>query len=307
MKILIFSWRDIRHPKSGGAETVTHELARRWVNLGHKVTLLSARFPGSRNSQITDGVKIIRCADFYRYSSLQYLIFLFKTIRYYRQCLSGKYDLVIDQVHGLPFFTVFYVKEKVILFPLEVAGKIWQYEIPFPFNLIGQLLEYAYFRLYSRFPAITISESVKKELMTNGLKQVKIIPLGNSIKTLNNISKKNKYPTIISLGRIVPMKRLENTIKAFALVLKQYPASKLYIVGQGKQSYIQQLKQFAASLHIGLSIIWCGYVSEKIKFDDYSQTMMPKNIDDLAYYSLGQLAHLIKRKKITSTELFPFF
>ena len=53
-----------------------------------------------------------------------------------------------------------------------------------------------------------------------------------------------------------------------------------------------------------------GYVNnakqEKIKLEDYSKTVMPKNIDDLAFYSIGQLAYLIKTKKITSTELTKF-
>ncbi len=54
-----------------------------------------------------------------------------------------------------------------------------------------------------------------------------------------------------------------------------------------------------------------GYVNNIIQkdlvFDDYSKTKMPKNIDDLAYYSIGQLAYLIKTKKITSTELTKFY
>jgi len=54
-----------------------------------------------------------------------------------------------------------------------------------------------------------------------------------------------------------------------------------------------------------------GYVNtskqEELKFDDYSKTKMPKDIDDLAYYSIGQLAYLIKTRKITSTELTKFY
>lgn len=40
---------------------------------------------------------------------------------------------------------------------------------------------------------------------------------------------------------------------------------------------------------------------------DYSNTKIPENIDDLAFYSIGQLAHLIKTKQITSTELTKFY
>lgn len=40
---------------------------------------------------------------------------------------------------------------------------------------------------------------------------------------------------------------------------------------------------------------------------DYSKTKMPKDINNLAFYSIGQLAHLIKTKQITSVKLTKFF
>jgi len=44
-----------------------------------------------------------------------------------------------------------------------------------------------------------------------------------------------------------------------------------------------------------------------IKYGDYSNTKLPQNYDDLAFYTIGQLTHLIKTRKITSTELTKFF
>ena len=46
---------------------------------------------------------------------------------------------------------------------------------------------------------------------------------------------------------------------------------------------------------------------KQIKFSDYSQTKLPEDINDLAYYSIGELAELIHTKQITSTELTKFF
>lgn len=43
------------------------------------------------------------------------------------------------------------------------------------------------------------------------------------------------------------------------------------------------------------------------KSNDYSNTKMPENFTDLAYYSIGQLAHLLKTKQITSVQLTKFF
>lgn len=40
-----------------------------------------------------------------------------------------------------------------------------------------------------------------------------------------------------------------------------------------------------------------------LKFSNYSYVKMPANINDLAFYSIGELAQLIKTKKVTSTQL----
>ncbi|MBI5729860.1 MAG: amidase [Ignavibacteriales bacterium] len=44
-----------------------------------------------------------------------------------------------------------------------------------------------------------------------------------------------------------------------------------------------------------------------LKFSSYSNVKMPGNMEDLVYYSIGELAQLIKTKKLTSTELTKFF
>lgn len=45
----------------------------------------------------------------------------------------------------------------------------------------------------------------------------------------------------------------------------------------------------------------------EIKFSDYSYVQLPANKNDLAFYTIGELAELIKTKQITSTELTKFF
>jgi Asp-tRNA(Asn)/Glu-tRNA(Gln) amidotransferase A subunit family amidase len=44
-----------------------------------------------------------------------------------------------------------------------------------------------------------------------------------------------------------------------------------------------------------------------IQFSDYSDTKLPSDINDLAFYTIGQLAELIRTKQITSVELTTFF
>ncbi len=44
-----------------------------------------------------------------------------------------------------------------------------------------------------------------------------------------------------------------------------------------------------------------------LKLSNYSHTKMPSKIDDLIYYSVGELSYLIKNKKVSSTDLTKMF
>lgn len=62
---------------------------------------------------------------------------------------------------------------------------------------------------------------------------------------------------------------------------------------------------------ISFNPIPIGYKNEteqkQLQFSDYSKTNLPINKDDLAFYSIGQLAELIRTKEISSVELTKFF
>ena len=48
MRILVLNWRDIRSPRAGGAELLTHEIAKRLVARGHEVTWFTSETRGVR-------------------------------------------------------------------------------------------------------------------------------------------------------------------------------------------------------------------------------------------------------------------
>jgi len=41
----MFDWRCWLNPAMGGAEVFTYEVAKRWVEAGHEVTLFTSEFP----------------------------------------------------------------------------------------------------------------------------------------------------------------------------------------------------------------------------------------------------------------------
>ena len=57
--ILALNWRDLKNPKSGGAEVHAHEMFSRNSDQ-FQIVHLSPEFPGGLAEEIIDGVKYIR-------------------------------------------------------------------------------------------------------------------------------------------------------------------------------------------------------------------------------------------------------
>ena len=265
MNILILNWRDIKNPKSGGAEILTHELAKGLVNKGHKVTQFSAKFKGYDASEVIDGVKIIRDGrpDLrHLFSSVH-----FKAYKYYKSN-KGIFDLIIDEVHGTPFFTPLYVKEKKIALICEVAGDIWDITFNFPFNYFGKLIESIYPKFYKGVKVVTISNSSKKQLHEIGFseKNISVLSLGCDAPIVESFSNKAKTPTLIFVSRLTKSKGVEDAIRATYEIKKQINDIRLIIVGRGDKEYFNYLKKLTKSLRLGKNITFSGFVTEKEKW-----------------------------------------
>ena len=149
MKILWFTWEDRKNPLAGGAELVNEELAKRLAKDGHGIIFLVAGFKGCKKEEIINGYKVMRLGN-------RWTVY-WQAFWYYQKNLKNWADLVIDEVNTIPFFAKFYVKEKNILFIHQLCRQIWFYEMFFPLNLIGYLLEPIYLWLLNDRPVITIS------------------------------------------------------------------------------------------------------------------------------------------------------
>lgn len=271
MHILILSWRDIKNPSAGGAEVLTHEICKRLVKKGHQVTIISGKFNNAKTKETIDRVQIIRPANFSPQSLTDYLhwpLFL-KKIKNTINKLENQIDIIIDQVHGLPNFSQLYVKKPLVFFPLEVAREIWNYQVPFPGNLLGIFLENIYLRLGRNHQFITISTSTARDLKQYGINKIAIIKPGINPPPAN-LPKKTENPSFICLGRIAKMKRLEDSIKAFAITKSKYPKIRLHIIGKGPQ--FSSLKRLTTNLRLQNSITLHGFVNEKQKYILLSQS-----------------------------------
>nr|MBI5455836.1 glycosyltransferase family 4 protein [Candidatus Levybacteria bacterium] len=264
MNILILNWRDPKNPKSGGAEIVTLEHAKAWVKKGHSVTWFTSNFKGGKNQEIINNINIVRRGNFLTVFAFAPLFYLFS---------KNEFDVVVDEIHGLPFFTPLFVRQPKIAFIHEVADEIWDFMYPFPLNKIGKVIEPIVLLPYRNTKFMTVSDSTKTALIKIGIKVNKISVINNGIKErpLNYLPKKENVPTFIFVSRVVKMKGIEEVIRAFFYILREIKDARLWIVGDGEKKYVEELKETMRSFSISTKVKFFGRVD-----DDKKSELMKK-------------------------------
>lgn len=260
MNILLLNWRDPSHPKAGGAEIVTLEHAKGWVKHGHSVQWLTSRHTTVPSDETIAGVRILR-----RGGSLTVYIYGFFFVLFF----GHRYDVIVDEIHALPFLTPLITRTPIVAFIHEVAGEIWNYMVPFPLSAIGRLIEKLYFPLYRNVLFWTDAESTIDELSLFGIprKHCKAIPCPIIHPLAKKPWKKEKDPTYIFVSRLVPMKGVEVVLHAFASIRKKQSGARLWLLGGGDSTYVQSLKRMVQELEIESAVTFYGRVSDTEKIE----------------------------------------
>lgn len=259
------SWRGPHHPNAGGAEISTHEHAKRWVREGHSVTMFTSYYHGAKKEESIDGVQIIR-------SGSQFLGVHINAYFWYLFSSHPDFDLVIDQFHGIPFFTPLYVKTKKMSFIHEVAKEVWRFnQLLFPLNLLigflGMVFEPLIFRLYTNVPFMTVSDSTKKDLMNWGVPERNITVIHNGVNIPEVEYKKERVKTITYLGALTKDKGIETALLTFSIIQgKSNLNYQFWIIGRGEQKYVETLRKKADKLGIRNLKMW-GFVNDAKKFE----------------------------------------
>lgn len=272
LNILIFSWRGPKHPHQGGAEIVTHEYAKAWVRAGHQVTLFTSHFDEAEFEEIINGVKIIRAGS-------QILTVQFWALWWYIFKNKTSFNLVVDQFHGLPFFTPLYVRSKKLAFIHEVTKDVWKYNpLSEPFHTFvswfGQFTEPLIFKLYKNIPFLTVSRSTKNELVEYGIQSKLIKVIYNGVHVVKT-KKGQKKRVITFIGAIAKDKGIEDALIVFqSLVSTNY---KFWVIGKHDDGYFQKIQKLVKLYNLGDRVKFWGYVSEKKKFELLSKSFLVVN------------------------------
>jgi glycosyltransferase involved in cell wall biosynthesis len=255
MRFLMLNWRDPFSPIAGGAERVTQahlaELARR----GHEVFWFANAYPGLRESDTLDGVHIIRGGG--KGTSI------LAARKWYRT--QPRFDLVIDQHHGIPWYAPWWCGTNCIAYIHEVLGPIWGSFYPWPLSTLGRWQEYLTHRMYRRVPFWTVSESTAQQLREVGVESVHVWPNGTDTTALPALEPKPLETPLrlVVVSRLARNKRIEHCLRAVRCLRDRGTAVHLTIIGTGETE--TELKALTASLDLQSLVTFTGKLGEAEK------------------------------------------
>lgn len=261
MKILIFNWQDIANPLAGGAEVHLQEIFSRIAQRGHSVTLFCSSFKDAPPEETINGIRVIREGGRY--------LFNFRVLlRYFTRFRLEQYDVVIDDMNKIPFFTPLFVRKPLLVISHHLFGKSIFFETSFPLALyvyIAELIGYWICKV-KKTPMAVVSPSTRDELLQKGFSPNQISIIHNCVDHTVYVpdeTERSPTPHITYFGRLKKYKSIDHLLYAFREVKKQVPEVQLTIVGEG--DYRKALEKLAAELGIADAVQFTGFVDEQTK------------------------------------------
>jgi len=260
LNLIAFNWRDPKHPEAGGAELHLFEILRRAVRDGDRAVWLAERFPGAPAEDRVEGIEVHRAGSWYN-------AHLALGALYRKRFREERFDLVLEDINKVPFFTPLFAKTPVLaviphLFggaafreaSAPVAAVVWAHESLIPF-------------VYRRVPFLAISESTRDDLARRGVdpRRISVVRCGltQADYSVTVPPEDRRDPVIIFLGRLRRYKGAQYAIRALPRVLAQVPDAKLLLAGDGP--YRPALESLARSLGVAERVTFLGAVSQREK------------------------------------------
>ncbi len=259
LNILVLNWQDRSNPLAGGAEVHLHEIFERIAAMGHRVTLFCHAFSGASREEEKNGIRIIRAGG---RNFFNYIVPWF----YFKRFRKERYDVIIDDINKIPFFTPLFVREPVLAVTHHLFGKSIFLETAFPFALYVYLFERLIKPVYKRVLFVIGSPSTQKEYIAWGFPE-------SQIHVINYcVNKQTYYPPeserfepdrIAYFGRLKKYKSVHHLLAALQRLLPSHPNLMLDIIGDGDDR--GRLENIVREMNLNRSVTFHGFVREEDK------------------------------------------
>lgn len=230
-RVHLLSWRDLEDVEAGGSEVHAAEIARHWAAAGVDVTWRSSVASGHPPVAVRNGYRVIRRAG--RYLVFPRAAFSELTGRH------GPSDGLLEIWNGMPFFSPLWYRGPRVVMLHHVHAEMWQMVLGHDNPMLARVGDTIERRIappiYRRSRIVTPSESARDEivsLLRIPSRQIDVVHngLGGAFRPGG---RKTSHPSIVAVGRLVPVKRHDLLIRAAAEARAQLPDLTLTIVGEG--------------------------------------------------------------------------
>jgi glycosyltransferase involved in cell wall biosynthesis len=258
------AWRDLDDIDAGGSEVHADEFMRRWAEAGLEVTHRTSFAIGQPATVDRNGYHVVRRGS-------RYTVFP-RTIAAEITGRMGPYDALVEIWNGVPWFSPVWCRKPRITFLHHVHGPMWGQILPGSLAGFGRVLEA---RLappfYRRTQMVTPSEATRDELIELGFRPERVLAVPNGVSDqFAPGGQRSPTPQIIAVGRLAPVKRFDELIRAAVRARRRVPNLRLDIVGNGPQ--LGELEAMVRSEQASNWITFIGQVTHRDLVDLYRRS-----------------------------------
>jgi glycosyltransferase involved in cell wall biosynthesis len=249
----VLAWSDLDDPEAGGSEVHADEVMRRWAAAGLDVTHRTSFAQGLPNEARRNGYRVVRRGS--RYTVFPRAIGAEVTRR------AGRCDALVEVWNGVPWFSPVWCRRPRITFLHHVHGPMWDQIMPGPLAGLGRALEATLAPpFYRRTQMVTPSDATREELLELGFHPDRVLAVNNGVSAeFTPGGERSPEPLLVAVGRLAPVKRFDELIRAAVVARRRVPALRLEIVGSGPMRH--ELDELVAEQGAGDWIDFVGQVS----------------------------------------------
>jgi glycosyltransferase involved in cell wall biosynthesis len=224
LDILVLADRDWTHPQGGGTGVNLYGNLIRWVESGHRVTVVAADYPGAKKlEQLGPNLTVHRMGG-------RATVFP-RAIWAVLRGLGREADVVLEVINGITFLTPLWLRKPRVALVNHVHRDLYIGEFGRVGRLLAWLLEAVPLRLlYRRAPFLTISRAAGEDLEQFGIPHERITVAYCGVDDAGfRRGVRSAEPRLLYLGRLKAYKRIEYVLD----VLDALPGATLDIAGDG--------------------------------------------------------------------------
>jgi glycosyltransferase involved in cell wall biosynthesis len=259
-------------------ETWTFEVARVLVRRGHTVVVFTPKLRGHTDDEVMDGIQVRRFGPPSLASTLSELrpypylarLPMFSIWLPWRVIRERQFDAVIVTYVSLGFVGLIL---RLLRIPTWVVIHGF-YERSAAFEAHGALrgmMRVLVQDLILKIPVygyMVVGKEVGAALLRRGVDKNKLnlVQGGVGFNEIDSVhAEKSSAPQVCFVSRMIPERRLDELLRAFALVLKRVPAARLVAVGDGPMR--KQSEELARSLKIDSNVQFTGTLYGQAKVE----------------------------------------